>query len=80
MKRAKRVYTKEFDKKVFFKHGNFAQYNKVNPSSLAITTSAFVTEVLVSNFSRGQDSEGRGNQMCIPAQAEEYWQCSPCGH
>lgn len=72
MKQAKRLYTKGFDKKFFFKHGSFAQYNKVNPSPLAITTSAFATDVLVGKFSRGQDSEGHENQMCVPAQAEAY--------
>jgi len=62
MKQAKRLYTKGFDKKVFFKHGSFAQYNKVNPLLPAITTPAFVTEVLMGIFSRGQDSEGHGNK------------------
>lgn len=43
----------------FFKHGSFASHNRVNPLPLALTTSAFVAEVLVGNFIRGQDLEGQ---------------------
>lgn len=59
------------------KQGSFAQYNKINPLPLAITTSALVTEGLVGNFSRGQGSKRHGNQMRVPAPAEAHWQCSP---